>query len=68
MIMHYSAHDQYALNIQYYYRIEVALDELEPDNNIKMKYTEHGSSRGAAFAAAMSKRQHIDQPSRLSSR
>jgi hexokinase len=36
------------------YSIQVALDELAPGSNIKIKTIQDGSSRGAALAAAMS--------------
>ena len=34
-------------------RIQVALDELEPGSNIKIKRIEYGSRRSAALVAAM---------------
>jgi hexokinase len=34
-------------------RMRVALDELAPGNNIKLKLSEDGSGRGAAIVAAV---------------
>ena len=35
------------------YRIQVALKELEPGNNIKIKPVDYGSRQSAEFAVAM---------------